>query len=98
MPEIISRREVFSLLGIATALAFAVPTTLLTASDAEAQAQGTPQGQPSQPSQPGQPGTRQARRTARTERRQARRTARAERREKRTTSGSPPSSGGSTPK
>ena len=42
MSEIISRRGAFSFLGTATALAFVVPTTLLTASNADAQAQGTP--------------------------------------------------------
>ena len=35
----ISRRNVFSLLGLAAAFSFAAPTTMLTTSDAEAQAQ-----------------------------------------------------------
>src|SRR5262252_2593673 len=35
----ISRRNVFSLLGLAAAIGFAVPTTMLTTLDAEAQAQ-----------------------------------------------------------
>ena len=35
----ISRRNVFSLLGLAAAFSFAVPTTMLTTLDAEAQAQ-----------------------------------------------------------
>ena len=78
--EMISRREAFSLLGLAVALGFAVPSTVLTASDAEAQAQ-TAAPAPSGP----QTGTerRQARRTHRAERRQARRTHRAERRHER---------------
>ena len=65
--EKISRRTAFSLLGLAAALGFAVPATVLTVSeDAEAQTAGM--------------GRRQARRTNRTERRQTRRTARTERR------------------
>jgi hypothetical protein len=56
--EMISRRTVFSLLGIAAALGVAVPTTALTVSDAEAQTPGMER--------------RQERRTG-TERRQERR-------------------------
>jgi preprotein translocase subunit SecA len=37
--KMISRRGAFSLLGLAAAVGFAVPTTVLTTSDAEAQAQ-----------------------------------------------------------
>ena len=37
--QLISRRGAFSLLGLAVAAGFAVPTTMLTTSDAEAQAQ-----------------------------------------------------------
>jgi hypothetical protein len=37
----ISRRGAFSLLGLAAAVGFGVPTTMLTMSDAEAQAQPT---------------------------------------------------------
>jgi len=37
--KMISRRNVFSLLGLAVAFSFAVPTTMLTTLDAEAQAQ-----------------------------------------------------------
>ena len=37
--KMISRRNVFSLLGLAAAFSFAVPTTMLTTLDAEAQAQ-----------------------------------------------------------
>jgi hypothetical protein len=78
--EMISRREAFSLLGLTAALGFAVPITLLTGSDAEAQAPA------SAPAPTG--GTlgmqrRHARRVARHERREARRAARHERREKR---------------
>ena len=76
----ISRREAFSLLGLAVALGFAVPSTVLTASDAEAQAQ-TSAPAPSGP----QTGTerRQERRTHRAERRHERRAGRHERRETR---------------
>jgi hypothetical protein len=38
--EMISRRRAFSLLGLAAALGLAVPTTMLTVSDAEAQTRG----------------------------------------------------------
>jgi hypothetical protein len=38
--EVISRRRAFSLLGLAAALGFAVPTTVLTVSDAEAATRG----------------------------------------------------------
>ena len=78
--EMISRRGVFSLLGIAAALG-SVPATLLGVSDAEAQATTT-----SAPSG-AQTGTqrRQERRTHRTERRQERRTGRKERRTERRT-------------
>jgi hypothetical protein len=81
--KMISRRGAFSLLGIAAALGFAAPTTVLTVSDAEAQAT-TPA--PTAPAPTG--GThgmqrRQARRTGRHKRREERRTGRHERREKR---------------
>jgi hypothetical protein len=87
----ISRRGAFSLLGLAAALGFAVPTTVLVTSDAEAQAQPTAPT-PATPAPSGAalsgPATsgmerRHARRTARHERREARRTARHERREAR---------------
>jgi hypothetical protein len=38
--EMISRRGAFSLLGLAAVVSLAVPTTLLTATDADAQTQG----------------------------------------------------------
>jgi len=38
--ELISRRTAFSLLGLTAALSFAVPATVLTVSDAEAQTPG----------------------------------------------------------
>jgi hypothetical protein len=81
--KMISRRGTFSLLGLAAALAFGVPAEVLTASDAEAQAQTPPPAPSGAPS-----GTerRQKRRTGRTERRQERRTTRTERRQKRRTS------------
>jgi hypothetical protein len=67
--EMMSRRRVFSLLGLAAALGFAAPTTVLTVSDAEAQTAGMER--------------RQERRGGRTERRQERRTGRTERRQER---------------
>jgi hypothetical protein len=67
--ELISRRRVFSLLGLTAALRFAVPATVLTVSDAEAQTTGMER--------------RHARRTGRHERRETRRTGRHERRETR---------------
>ena len=71
--EVISRRSALSLLGMA-ALGLAVPTTVLTVSDAEAQQATPPAG--------AETGTerRQERRTRRTERRQERRTRRVKRR------------------
>jgi hypothetical protein len=69
--EMISRRRVFSLLGLAAALGLAVPTAVLTVSDAEAQTVGMER--------------RQARRAGRHERRQERRTGRTERRQERRT-------------
>ena len=92
----ISRRGAFSLLGLAAALGFGVPTTMLTMSDAEAQAQptapapsapapSTPAPSASTPSAPATSGMnrRQARRAGRHERREARRHARQMRREAR---------------
>ncbi len=87
--EMISRRSVFSLLGLAAA--FALPTTILTTLDAEAQAQPStpatlaPASSASTPSDPATSGMnrRQARRAGRHERREARRNARHERREAR---------------
>ena len=82
--ELISRRRVFRVLGLAT-LGLAATPTLLTVSDAEAQ--GTAPATPSTPQAPQAPQTgterRQERRTERTERRQERRTAREERRKTR---------------
>ncbi len=69
--EMMSRRRVFSLLGLAAALGLAVPATVLTVSDAEAQTVGMER--------------RQARRAGRHERRQERRTGRHERRQERRT-------------
>ncbi len=84
--KMISRRGVFSLLGLAAA--FALPTTALMTSDAEAQAQPTaPAPTAPAPTVPATSGMerRQERRASRTERRQARRTARTERRQARRT-------------
>ena len=67
--ELISRRRAFSLLGLAAALGFVVPTTVLTVSDAEAETAGMQR--------------REQRRTGRHERREERRTGRTERREQR---------------
>ena len=57
--ELISRRTAFSLLGLKAALGFAVPASVLTVSDAEAQTSGMER--------------RQERRTGRHERRDERR-------------------------
>ena len=67
--EMISRRRAFSLVGLAAALGVAVPTAVLTVSDAEGQTAGMER--------------RQERRAGRHERRQERRTGRHERREER---------------
>jgi len=67
--EMISRRGAFSLLGLGAALGFAVPTTVLTMSDAEAQTVGMER--------------RENRRAGRQERREDRRTNRQVRREDR---------------
>jgi hypothetical protein len=56
--QLMSRRRAFSLLGIAAALGFAVPTTVLTVADAEAETAGMER--------------REGRRTGREERREAR--------------------------
>jgi hypothetical protein len=79
--KMLSRREAFSLLGLVVALGFAVPTTVLTTSDAEAQTQTTAPATTA-PATSGM-SRRQARRAGRHERRQARRNARHERREAR---------------
>ena len=94
--KMVSRRGALSLLGLAAALGFAVPTTVLPTSDAEAQAQPTaptPQAQPTAPTAtaPATSGMerrqqrRAARQNAREMRREARRTARQMRREARQT-------------
>jgi hypothetical protein len=67
--EMISRRGAFSLLGLGAALGFAVPTTVLTMSEAEARTVGMER--------------RQERRAGRHERREERRIGRVERREDR---------------
>ena len=67
--ELISRRTAFSLLGVTAAFALAVPATVLTASDADAQTSGMER--------------RHERRTGRHERRDERRTGRHERRDER---------------
>jgi hypothetical protein len=67
--EMISRRGAFSLLGLGAALGFAVPTTMLTMSEAEAQTVGMER--------------RENRRAGRQERRETRRTDRQVRREDR---------------
>jgi len=94
----ISRRGAFSLLGLAAALGFAMPTAMLTESDAEAQMQPTAPapsatapttpatGMQGQEKQTGGKKRRQARHSGRTKRREARRNGRTERREARQTS------------
>ena len=91
--KLISRRGAFSLLGLGAALGLAVPNTMLTESDAEAQMQPPAPTAPS-PTAPAAPGMqqgqeqitrqekrREARRNARTKHRQARNAARMKRRE-----------------
>jgi len=80
--KLISRRGAFSLLGLGAAFCFAVPTTLLTTSDAEAQ-QTAPAPNAGTPGAPASSGMtrRQARRAGREQRRKARRNARQMRRE-----------------
>ena len=68
-PELISRRRVCSLLGLTAALGFAVPATVLTVSDTEAQTTGMER--------------RHERRAGRHERRDERRAGRHERRDER---------------
>jgi hypothetical protein len=79
--KLISRRGASSLLGLAVAAGFAVPTAMLTTPDAEAE---QPSAAPA-PSAPAPSGMtrRQARRAARQTRREARRNAREMRREAR---------------
>jgi hypothetical protein len=84
--EMISRRRVFSILGLA-ALTAALAPTVLTVSDAEAQQPSTttPQNPQTGTKTTSETGTerRQGRRSARTQRRQERRTARTNRRQER---------------
>jgi hypothetical protein len=81
--KLISRRGAFSLLGLGAALGFAVPTTVLMTSDADAQAQPAAPAPTTPASSAGTPGMnrRQARRAGRHERREGRREAREMRRE-----------------
>jgi hypothetical protein len=82
--QMISRREAFSVLGLAATLGFALPAEVLTASDAEAQTQTTaPTTTPAPSGGTSGMQRRHARRTGRHERRHERRTGRHERREKR---------------
>ena len=89
--KLISRRGAFSLLGLGAALGFALPTTMLMDSDAEAQMQPTapapstpaPATQPMQPMPNMQQGQEQP--TGGKKRRQARHNARTGRREARHT-------------
>ena len=91
MSEItISRRGAFSLLGLAAALGFAVPTTMLMESDAEAQVQPTaPAPSAPAPTAPPMSGMQddmqqgQEQQTGRKKRREARHTGRTQRREAR---------------
>ena len=73
--EMMTRRRMFSLMGLAAALSVAVPTTVLTVSDAEAQTVGMDR--------------RQDRRANRRDRRQDRRAGRHQRRQDRRTGGTP---------
>ena len=71
--EMISRRGTFSLLGLAAALSFAIPATMLAVSDVEAQTATTTTGTRGQQRRAGRTERRQERRTGRTERRAIRR-------------------------
>lgn len=75
MSQQITRRGMFSLLGLATASILAVPATVLTSSDAEAQTVGMQR--------------RHDRRVGRHERREERRTGRHDRRNDRRAGGTP---------
>ena len=81
--EMISRRKVLSLMGLAAAFGLAAAPTVLTVSDAEAQTAAAPTA--GMERRAARHERRQERRMARTERRQARRTGRHERREVRRT-------------
>jgi hypothetical protein len=80
----VSRRTALSLMGAAAALGLALPATLLTASDAEAQTVGMDR--------------RQDRRAGRRDRRDARRTGRQDRRDERRGTTTTTGSGGTAPK
>ena len=80
--RMISRRTALSLLGLAS-LSLAVPATMLTTSNAEAQQPAAPTVAPTVA--PTGTERRQERRTGRTERRQERREGRTERRQERRT-------------
>ena len=90
--KLISRRGAFSLLGLGAALGFAVPTTMLTESDAEAQVQPTaPVPSAPAPTAPPMSGMQhdmqqgQEQQTGRKKRREARHSGRTKRREARHT-------------
>ena len=80
--ELISRRAAISLLGVTAALGFAVPASVLTVSDAEAQTSGMER--------------RGERRAGRHERRETRRTGRHERRDTRRGGGAETTGTGTT--
>ena len=80
--DLISRRTAFSLLGVTAALGFAVPATVLTVSDAEAQTSGMER--------------RGERRAGRHERRDTRREGRHERRDTRRGGGAETTGTGTT--
>ena len=72
--ETISRRKIFSLLGLAAAISFTVPAAVVSLSDdAEAQTTTTTTGTRGQQRRAGRTERRQERRTGRTERRAIRR-------------------------
>jgi hypothetical protein len=80
--ELISRRAAFSFLGVAGALSFAVPTTVLMVSDAEAQTPGMER--------------REDRREGRQDRREDRQEGRQDRRDERRTGGDQPATTGTS--
>ena len=86
-PKQVSRRSALAFLGCAATLGLVAPSSVLTVSQAEAQATTAPATPTTPPTDTPKSGTerRQERRSGRTERRQERRTGRTERRLERRT-------------
>ena len=83
-PKQVSRRSALAFLGCAATLGLVASSSVLTASQAEAQTATTPTAPPTDAAKSGTE-RRQERRTGRAERRQERRTGRTERRQERRT-------------